>query len=224
MRASTARGLAWSIGIPSIALMVAGLVFMFVDRDTTLPDVSDSWTFSSVFDVAVNIAVPIIGLVIASRRRENTLGWLLLAAGLALGVSNFCRAYALRALVVDPGSLPAGRGFAWLSNWIWTIPISLLPLLFLLFPTGRLPARRWRPVAWFSGAVLLVLASSALVHATTIWSRPFAEETALRPSTFATTANMVLIVALFALPVAFLVSFVALVRRFAGRRVTNASS
>jgi signal transduction histidine kinase len=114
--------------------------------------------------------------------------------------------------------LPAGRGFAWLSNWVWAIPISLLPLLFVLFPTGRLPARRWRPVAWFCGAVLLVLASGALVHATTSWSRPSAEETALRPSTFATTANMVLIVALFALPVAFLLSFVALARRFARAR------
>ncbi len=218
MRASTARGLAWSIGVPSIALMVAGLVTMFVDRHAILPEVSDSWTFSSVLDVAVNIAVPIIGLVIASRRRENTLGWLFLAAGLALGVSNFCRAYALHALVVDPGSLPAGRAFAWLSNWIGTIPISLLPLLFILFPTGRLPARRWRPVAWFCGAVLLVLASGALVHATTSWSRPFAEESALRPSTFMTTANMVLIVALFALPVAFLMSFGALARRFARSR------
>src|SRR5512132_1224716 len=118
MKASTARRMAWLIGILSIALMVAGLV-------------------------------------IASKRRENPLGWLFLAAGPALGVTTFSRAYALYALVADPGSLPAGRAFAWLSNWVWTIPISLLPFLFLLFPTGRLPAIRWRPVAWFCGAVLV---------------------------------------------------------------------
>jgi len=218
MRASTARGLAWSIGIPSIALTVAGLVIMFVDRHAVLPQVSDSWTFSSVFDITVNIAVPVIGLVIASRRRENPLGWLLLAAGLALGLATFSRSYALHALHVDPGSLPAGRGFAWLSNWIWAIPIALLPFLFLLFPTGRLPAIRWRPVAWFCGAVLVLLVASGLVLATASWSRPFAEENALNPSTVANTANLVIIVTFFALPVALLLSFVGLARRFARAR------
>jgi signal transduction histidine kinase len=218
MRASTARRMAWSIGILSIGLMLAGLVFMFVDRHAVLPDVSDSWTFSSVFDVVVNIAVPVIGLVIASRRRENPLGWLLLAAGLGLGVANFSRAYALYALVAHPGSLPAGRAFAWLSNCVWTFPIALLPFLFLLFPTGRLPAGRWRPVAWFCGAMLVLLTASALVIATTNWSRPFAELTSPGSSGVARAANVTLFIAFFALPVAFLLSFVGLARRFAHAR------
>src|SRR2546426_2857961 len=218
MKASTARKLAWSIGVLSIGLMLAGLVFMFVDRHAVLPDVSDSWTFSSVFDVIVNIAVPVIGLVIASRRRENPLGWLLLAAGLGLGLVNFSRAYALYALVAEPGSLPAGRAFAWLSNWMWTIPISLLPFLFLLFPTGRLPAPKWRPIAWFCGTVLVLLAASALVVASTSWSRPFEQEAALRETPAANVANLVLFIALMALPAAFVLSFVALLRRFAHAR------
>jgi hypothetical protein len=45
--------------------------------------------------------------------------------------------------------LPAGRVFGWLSNWVWVIPIAMLTFLFLLFPTGRLRSRRWRPAAWF---------------------------------------------------------------------------
>src|SRR4029450_1876194 len=207
--------MAWSKGILSIALMVAGLIIMFVDRHVVLPEVSDSWTFSSVLDVAVNIAVPAIALAIVSLRRANPLGWLLLVAGLGLGVVSFSRAYAVHTLVADPGSLPAGRAFAWLSNWMWAIPISLLPFLLLRFPTGRLPATRWRPVAWFCGAVLVALAGGAVVHATLSWSRPFARESVLSPSRFATTANMVLIIALFALPVALVLSFVALWRRFA---------
>ena len=218
MKASTARRAAWTIGVPSIALMVAGLAFMFVNRHTILPDVTDSWTFSSVFDVVVSIGVSAIGLVIASRRRENPLGWLLLVAGLVLGVVTFSRGYALYALVPDPGSLPAGRAFAWLSNWLWTIPISLLPFLFLLFPTGRLPAGRWRPVAWFCGAVLVLLTASALVLATTNWSRPFVEVTSPGSSAVASAAIVAFLIAAFALPVAFLLSFVALARRFARAR------
>jgi len=218
MKASTARLMAWSIGILSIALMIAGLIIMFVDRHVVLPEVSDSWTFSSVLDVTVNIAVPAIGLVIASRRRENPLGWLLLAAGLGLGVVSFSRAYAVHALVADPGSLPAGRAFAWLSNWLWAVPISLLPFLLLLFPTGRLPAGRWRPVAWFCGAVLVLLTASALVVTTTNWSRPFVEVTSHGSSAVAGAATVALLVAIFALPVALLLSFVALWRRFARSR------
>jgi signal transduction histidine kinase len=218
MKAPTARRMAWSIGILSIALMVAGLVFMFVDRNVILPEVSDSWTFSSVFDVAVNIAVPVIGLVIASRRRENPLGWLLLAAGLGLGAVTFSRAFALYTLVANPGSLPAGRAFAWLSNWLWTIPISLLPFLLLLFPTGRRPAGRWRPVAWFCGAVLVLLTASALVLATTNWSRPFADVTSPGSSPVTGAATVTFFIAAFALPVALLLSFVALWRRFARSR------
>jgi signal transduction histidine kinase len=218
VKESTARRTAWSIGILSIALMIAGLIIMFVDRHVVLPQVSDSWTFSSVLDVVINIAVPAIGLVIASRRRENPLGWLLLAAGLGLGIVSFSRAYALYALVADPGSLPAGRAFAWLSNWLWTVPISLLPFLLLLFPTGRLPAGRWRPVAWFCGAVLVLLTASALVLATTNWSRPFVEVTSPGSSTVAGAATVALLIAAFALPVALLLSFVALWRRFARSR------
>jgi hypothetical protein len=40
------------------------------------------------------------------------------------------------------------------------VALTLAPLLMLLFPTGRLPSRRWRPLAWTStaaGAVLLFL-------------------------------------------------------------------
>jgi hypothetical protein len=47
---------------------------------------------------------------------------------------------------VAPGSWPAGRVVAWLSNWIWVIPYAMLTLLFLLFPTGRLRSRVQRAV------------------------------------------------------------------------------
>jgi hypothetical protein len=45
------------------------------------------------------------------------MGWLFLAAGLALGLNAFAGPYGLHAVRVAPGSLPAGRAVAWLSNW-----------------------------------------------------------------------------------------------------------
>jgi hypothetical protein len=39
---------------------------------------------------------------------------------------------------------------AWLLEWAWVLPVGLIPFFFLLFPDGRLPSRRWRPVAWLA--------------------------------------------------------------------------
>ena len=99
-----ARWVASTIGLASILLMLGNLVLMYVDRSVTLPQASDGWSFRNVFDIIVKIGVPVLGMVIASRRPENAIGWLLLVAGFALGLTGFSRAYALHVLVAEPGS------------------------------------------------------------------------------------------------------------------------
>src|SRR5438128_10817027 len=144
---STAR-LAWSTGLATIALMVGALLLMFVDRHAALPSGATRWRFSDVlFEVGV-VGVPaVVGIVLASRRPENAIGWLLLVQALALGLGLFGEVYGLHALLAEPGSLPAGRAIAWFSNWIYVLVFPCLAFLFLLFPTGHVPSRRWRPVA-----------------------------------------------------------------------------
>src|SRR2546423_1920153 len=93
------------------------------------------------------MAVAVLGILIAVKRPANPIGWLSLIAGLFLGLWSFGEAYGVRALVSAPGSLPAGRAVASISNAVWPVPIALLILLLLLFPTGTVPSRRWRPVA-----------------------------------------------------------------------------
>ena len=154
----TARRLAWSVGIVSIALMVASLVLFLIDRaQGTLPESVGPWTLLGAIDIAVNIPVPILGVLIASRRPENRIGWLYLGASLVLGIVAFGQVYSAHVLLADPGFLPGGRFMAWLSTVLLPIPICLLPFLLLLFPTGHLPSRRWRPVAWLSAAILTCL-------------------------------------------------------------------
>ena len=165
MRARTARWVAGCAAAGSVALIGGGLALAYMDRHLVPASLTD-WTVSNVSGQVVNMAVPVTGFVLASRRPENRIGWLFLVAGLALGLSGFSNQYALHALVADRGSLPAGLVFGWLSNWIWVIAVAMLAFLFLLFPTGQLRSRRWRPAAWFAGGAFALATVSALITAT----------------------------------------------------------
>jgi hypothetical protein len=102
------------------------------------------------------LAFSTVGALIASRRRENPIGWLLLGTGILYAIEIFTGNYSVYALFTEPGSLPGGVVAAWLTSWVWISGGSLVLFVFLFFPDGRLPSPRWRPVAW------LVLINAAL--------------------------------------------------------------
>jgi signal transduction histidine kinase len=205
MRVRTARWVAGGVAVVSVALIVAALALAYVDRH--LPAGRTAWNLSAVFGGVSDLAVPVVGFVLASRRPGNRVGWLLLAGGLLLGLSGFAAAYGLAALVAVPGSLPAGRAFAWLSNWMWVIPIAMLAFVFLLFPAGQLRSARWRLAAWFTGGACTLAAADLLVNATRFWAHPFSASA--QAKTPVVTAAFVLIAAALA------VSVTAVVVRFA---------
>ena len=205
---------AWVLGSTALVLMAANVVFLYLDRHVLLPEASDGWTLRSVFDIVVNMGVPILGIVIASRRPENLIGWLLLFAGIVLGLGGFARAYALHTIIADPGSLPGGLLAGWIPNAIWPIPVGLLPFLFLLFPDGQLPSQRWRPVRWFARVVLALILLTTIVFATSLWNTPF--DLADRARSITSFALTVFIVVLIGLPIAIFLSFASLVVRYRG--------
>ena len=102
-----------------------------------------------------------VGLLLASKRPRNAIGWLFLAialnvaAGLDGAPANLFGRYALYSLE-HGGVLPGAAVAATLAQAAWVIMISFVALLLLLFPNGRLPSRRWRAVV-----VLLVAAAAA---------------------------------------------------------------
>ncbi|MFI5912412.1 sensor histidine kinase [Dactylosporangium sp. NPDC051541] len=101
--------------------------------------------------------VAFAGGLIAALRPGNVIGVLMTIDGLGIAADEFVTAVFR---VGRESGRSTGLGTWWLGNWLWTVPIAVLVLVILLFPTGRLPGPRWWPVAgvtigWSCGLVLL---------------------------------------------------------------------
>jgi signal transduction histidine kinase len=212
--APRARTLAWVVGVTSVVLIVGALIIMYLDRGVPLPEDVTEGDLSYGLDVLVNVFVPIIGVVLATRRTSNPIGWMFLIAGFFLGLGSFTQQYALRGLIVEPGSLPLVYGAAWVANWSWAIPVGVLPLLFLLFPDGSLPSARWRWVAWLDATVITALTVGAMVLAASEWSTPFSADAGDASGSLSSLSIITFGISFLLVLVCLPVSFVGLVARF----------
>jgi hypothetical protein len=87
-----------------------------------------------------------VGAIVVARRRGHVVGWLFLGLAAITALSGFCEASAIRAY--QTGTLPTAAYLVWVVNWLGGLGVLPLGLLLLVFPTGHLPSRRWRLVAW----------------------------------------------------------------------------
>jgi hypothetical protein len=100
--------------------------------------------------VAASLAFATVGAVVATRVPENPIGWIFCLTGLMLAVAVCGAEYADQMLFIASDALPGGRTAAWLQEVAFVPTFGLLGLALLLFPNGRLPSRRWRPVVWLA--------------------------------------------------------------------------
>ena len=150
--------LAWSLAGLCVAMFVASVPLLVLARSAHVPS---SWeanlTVGNLLGGAPFLIFPLVGALIASRRPRNAIGWILLADGLLwtfLGITDYYGLYG----VARPGSVPFPVMVAGINNFMWVPAVGLLgTYVFLLFPDGRLPSRRWRPLAWLSGLVIVLL-------------------------------------------------------------------
>jgi hypothetical protein len=139
-----AAALAWFSLALALLVLAAGLILRSPDASTFL--------------LFALIATPfaVVGALVASRRPRNPIGWLFLAFAVVATFAASADRYASYALVEHPGSLPGGAWVAWTASGLWHPAFGFFVFSFLLFPDGRLPSVRWRPVAWIAAANYLV--------------------------------------------------------------------
>lgn len=138
MSRRTAAWIAWSLWAAFVAVQV--LTVWLIAQGHGDPD--------DLFAL-VMVGFVTVGCLVASRRPDNTVGWLLIAISLAFAAQAFGEVYA-----TGP-SYPGHLAVAWTAGWSWYVWIVLAAVFLpLVFPDGRLLSRRWRPVAWMAVAAL----------------------------------------------------------------------
>jgi len=141
-------GLAWTlVGL----CVVFGVVhtWLFLGWSETRDDTA-GWpilTVGAVLGAA-------LGAMIVTRRPGHRVGWLFIIGATCAAVGDPLLAYNS---IATSGAHPDPPQIWQWSTWLARVldapePLLFVVLLFLLFPDGRLPSRRWRPVLW--GAVL----------------------------------------------------------------------
>ena len=115
MTRSVARFLPLALAAASLALGIGAVVFTVVNGpgpNGVAGQVGDADSLLVVLGYGA------VGALLARRLPRNVIGWMFCAAALVFALASFANQYALRSLIVEPGSLPGGLWFAWLGSWL----------------------------------------------------------------------------------------------------------
>ena len=209
-----ASRLAWALfGFLVIELVVGTVFGILVAQETDKPFL----TLGELGFFLSFVLFPIIGVLLASRRPDNALGWLMLV----IGIFAFEPISGYGEYAIATGR-PGGALAVAIASWTWIPCVGLAgTFLLLLFPDGHLPSPRWR---WFAWVVAIGMGLVAI--AVTLGSESLADNghpNVANPLYVAGLKTVVdlLIVSIAVIPLGILGSAFSLVVRFRGADPTE---
>jgi hypothetical protein len=159
----------WSVCALSLLLIALTIAFHLVTRyDWYFDGSHQPWRTQTVQALGV-LGAPLLGALIVWRQPTNRYGWVWCLLGLAVAVRGAAFAYQVWAWYVAPmqhgyyAIQPGGFEAAWLGTVMDTLALVLVPLVLVLFPDGRPPSPRWRPLVWATMVVAVVWTLSTAV-------------------------------------------------------------
>jgi hypothetical protein len=152
---------AWGLWLLALTANLLTYVFFVVPDPTRSPAIE---TFDWVAGWLPFMVFLTVGTVIVAHRPNNVIGWLCCAIGAVVSFSGFGSSDAARSIAADPDRIPGAPVLYLLGQVLYLVPVlGLLPVLVLVFPTGRLPSRRWRPVLWIVATGLALYVASVML-------------------------------------------------------------
>jgi two-component system NarL family sensor kinase len=141
-------------------LLWAAAILLWVAGDRRESD--SIWSFP---EIAVAPSFGLAGLFLASRVPGHQVGRLLRLIAMASAIYVCAAEYAMVRAPWTPHGLPAGRYAGWVASWIFLFPFTwVLTLLPLIFPDGRPPSPRWRPITVAAAVLPVVVAGAVAVR------------------------------------------------------------
>lgn len=145
------RLIATGVALTTVLMVIFGLLLWLAGGLQPLPVSFGRSALGIGGLVVAPIAYAAMGAILAGRLARNPIGWLFLAAGVALGTMlpvNLIVGAAHQALRPAPPEVVA---IAWLRNTFATpVVVTALVLAGALFPTGRPVGRRWSSAIWLT--------------------------------------------------------------------------
>jgi signal transduction histidine kinase len=137
----------------TLLLLATGLTILVAVHD--IPNAGHPAPWKLLIRLGAMGALMPLGALMLARLPRNPISLIVFATSTGVTFAVAAQEYATYSHFV--ARLPAGSWIGWIGEWAGTPMIALVSIVPLLFPSGRLPSRRWRPALWLGVAATSLL-------------------------------------------------------------------